>query len=112
MFLVCPCLVVACYAFPLIPFSPGHVNEKNFVGLTTFGDSQHGDYITCGSENDSMYTYYKHLNDPVVVKQFTSVSPSANLSTFFAFILLLFLTLKHPFMFTLCCLSQCLLDTA
>ena len=34
--------------------SPGHVNEKNFVGLATDGD-----YITCGSENNGLYVYYK-----------------------------------------------------
>lgn len=34
----------------------GHVNEKNFVGLTTDGD-----YIACGSENNSLYVYYKGL---------------------------------------------------
>ena len=34
--------------------SAGHVNEKNFVGLATDGD-----YITCGSENNGLYVYYK-----------------------------------------------------
>ncbi|XP_015364513.1 PREDICTED: E3 ubiquitin-protein ligase RFWD2-like isoform X1 [Diuraphis noxia] len=34
----------------------GHVNEKNFVGLATDGD-----YIACGSENNSLYIYYKGL---------------------------------------------------
>lgn len=34
----------------------GHVNEKNFVGLATDGD-----YIACGSENNSLYVYYKGL---------------------------------------------------
>lgn len=32
----------------------GHVNEKNFVGLSTDGD-----YVACGSENNAMYLYYK-----------------------------------------------------
>jgi E3 ubiquitin-protein ligase RFWD2 len=32
----------------------GHVNEKNFVGLATDGD-----YVTCGSENNGLYVYYK-----------------------------------------------------
>ena len=32
----------------------GHVNEKNFVGLATDGD-----YVTCGSENNGLYIYYK-----------------------------------------------------
>ena len=35
-------------------FLAGHVNEKNFVGLATDGD-----YITCGSENNGLYVYYK-----------------------------------------------------
>lgn len=35
----------------------GHVNEKNFVGLATDGD-----YIACGSENNSLYVYYKGLS--------------------------------------------------
>ena len=30
------------------------MNEKNFVGLATDGD-----YITCGSENNGLYIYYK-----------------------------------------------------
>lgn len=32
----------------------GHTNEKNFVGLTA-----NDDYIACGSENNSLYVYYK-----------------------------------------------------
>ncbi|RWS06496.1 E3 ubiquitin-protein ligase RFWD2-like isoform X1 [Dinothrombium tinctorium] len=35
----------------------GHVNEKNFVGLATDGD-----YIACGSENNSLYIYFKGLS--------------------------------------------------
>lgn len=35
----------------------GHVNEKNFVGLATDGD-----YIACGSEDNSLYIYYKGLS--------------------------------------------------
>ena len=38
----------------------GHINEKNFVGLATDGD-----YITCGSENNSLYVYYKGLSKPL-----------------------------------------------
>ena len=30
------------------------MNEKNFVGLATDGD-----YVTCGSENNGLYVYYK-----------------------------------------------------
>jgi hypothetical protein len=50
---------------PLKLFSPsrsfvGHINEKNFVGLATDGD-----YITCGSENNSLYVYYRGLSKPL-----------------------------------------------
>ena len=38
----------------------GHTNEKNFVGLATDGD-----YITCGSENNGLYMYYKGLSKPL-----------------------------------------------
>ena len=34
----------------------GHINEKNFVGLTA-----NDDYIACGSENNSLYVYYKGI---------------------------------------------------
>lgn len=36
----------------------GHINEKNFVGLATDGD-----YIACGSEDNSLYIYYKGLQN-------------------------------------------------
>jgi E3 ubiquitin-protein ligase RFWD2 len=39
----------------------GHVNEKNFVGLTSSGD-----YLACGSEDNSVYLYYKGLQQPIV----------------------------------------------
>ena len=32
----------------------GHINEKNFVGLATSGE-----FIACGSENNSLYVYFK-----------------------------------------------------
>jgi E3 ubiquitin-protein ligase RFWD2 len=35
----------------------GHTNEKNFVGLAT-----NGDYLTCGSEDNSLCVYYKGLS--------------------------------------------------
>ena len=38
----------------------GHINEKNFVGL-----SSDGDYIACGSENNSLYIYYKGISEPL-----------------------------------------------
>ncbi|KAJ2498157.1 hypothetical protein GGH96_004527 [Coemansia sp. RSA 1972] len=44
----------------------GHTNEKNFVGLTTMGE----DWIACGSENNTMYAYYRNLSHPAVTHQF------------------------------------------
>lgn len=38
----------------------GHVNEKNFVGL-----SVEGDVIACGSESHEVFVYHKHLSRPV-----------------------------------------------
>lgn len=43
--------------FCLRSFVGGHVNEKNFVGLAT-----NGDYIGCGSEDNSLCIYYKVSN--------------------------------------------------
>ncbi|CAO3567260.1 unnamed protein product [Mortierella alpina] len=48
----------------------GHMNEKNFVGL-----SASGDWISCGSENNAVYTYYKELRDPVVTVKFGNSNP-------------------------------------
>ena len=38
----------------------GHCNDKNFIGLATDGE-----YIACGSENNSLYFYYKMMITPV-----------------------------------------------
>lgn len=46
----------------------GHINEKNFVGLATDGD-----YITCGSENNSLYVYYRGLSKPLFSFKFNGV---------------------------------------
>lgn len=43
----------------------GHQNEKNFVGLATDGD-----YIACGSEDNSLYVYYKGLERPLIKYRF------------------------------------------
>ncbi|BFZ20618.1 hypothetical protein BsWGS_23656 [Bradybaena similaris] len=43
----------------------GHINEKNFVGLATDGD-----YIACGSENNSLYLYYKGLTRHILTYKF------------------------------------------
>ncbi|KAJ1954580.1 hypothetical protein EC988_002355 [Linderina pennispora] len=49
----------------------GHANEKNFVGLTTSG----GEWISCGSENNTMYSYYRNLSKPAVVYKFGNCNP-------------------------------------
>lgn len=46
----------------------GHINEKNFVGLATDGD-----YIACGSENNSLYVYYKGLCKQLLHYKFDGV---------------------------------------
>jgi E3 ubiquitin-protein ligase RFWD2 len=46
----------------------GHVIEKNFVGLATDGD-----YITCGSENNGLYIYYKGLSKSLFQFRFDAV---------------------------------------
>ena len=46
----------------------GHINEKNFVGLATDGD-----FIACGSENNSLFLYYKGLSKQVLTFWFDSV---------------------------------------
>jgi E3 ubiquitin-protein ligase RFWD2 len=45
----------------------GHTNEKNFVGLATDGN-----YLACGSENNSLYIYYKSLPKPLFSFRFDS----------------------------------------
>ncbi|KAJ2346762.1 hypothetical protein IWW50_005555, partial [Coemansia erecta] len=49
----------------------GHSNEKNFVGLTTSG----GEWIACGSENNTMYAYYRNLSHPAVTHRFGNCNP-------------------------------------
>ncbi|XP_064616123.1 E3 ubiquitin-protein ligase COP1-like isoform X2 [Liolophura sinensis] len=46
----------------------GHANEKNFVGLATDGD-----YIACGSENNSLYVFYKGLTKHLLAYKFDTV---------------------------------------
>lgn len=46
----------------------GHINDKNFVGLATDGD-----YVACGSENNSLYIYYKGLSKHMHAYRFDTV---------------------------------------
>lgn len=48
----------------------GHVNERNFVGL-----SVQGDLLACGSENNSVYVYHADLSKPIATYKFPSVCP-------------------------------------
>ncbi|KAF3340102.1 protein SPA1-RELATED 3-like isoform X2 [Carex littledalei] len=48
----------------------GHTNEKNFVGL-----SVHDGYITCGSETNEIYAYYKSFPMPITSHKFGSIDP-------------------------------------
>ncbi|KAJ3416693.1 hypothetical protein HDV05_000523 [Chytridiales sp. JEL 0842] len=45
----------------------GHTNEKNFVGLSV---NSTGEFIACGSETNSVYTYYSRIAKPVIVHRF------------------------------------------
>lgn len=69
--------------FCLRSFVGGHVNEKNFVGLAT-----NGDYIGCGSEDNSLCIYYK-VREPV-----TTLWPVNNLNRSLSSIILYIGTLK------------------
>ncbi|KAJ4806766.1 Protein SPA1-RELATED 2 [Rhynchospora pubera] len=48
----------------------GHTNEKNFVGL-----SVHDGYITCGSETNDVYAYYRSFPMPITSHKFGSIDP-------------------------------------
>lgn len=48
----------------------GHVNDKNFVGL-----SVNSDYIACGSEENTVYCYYKAIPKPFTGYRFSTVDP-------------------------------------
>ncbi|XP_062515549.1 E3 ubiquitin-protein ligase COP1-like [Corticium candelabrum] len=54
----CQCLRTFC----------GHINEKNFVGL-----AKNGDFVACGSENNSLCIYYKGLSELLLSHRFGSV---------------------------------------
>ncbi|XP_060206893.1 protein SPA1-RELATED 2 isoform X2 [Lycium barbarum] len=54
----------------------GHTNEKNFVGL-----SVNNGYITCGSETNEVFTYYKSLPMPITSHQFGSIDPISGKET-------------------------------
>lgn len=47
----------------------GHINEKNFVGLATSGD-----FIACGSENNSLYVYFRAVSRHMLSFRFDAPS--------------------------------------
>ena len=51
----------------------GHVNEKNFVGLSVGG----GDLIACGSETNEVFVYHKSFDRPMVKYGFDDESERA-----------------------------------
>ena len=53
---------------PSVRSFKGHTNDKNFVGLAT-----NNDYIACGSENNSLYVYYKGLSKALLTYKFNVV---------------------------------------
>jgi len=54
----------------------GHINDKNFVGLTA-----NDDYIACGSENNSLYVYYKGIERQMISFCFEKLIVSVSIST-------------------------------
>lgn len=52
---------------PLKRTFSGHLNEKNFVGLSV---NSTGEYLACGSETNQVYVYFTHLPKPVAVYPF------------------------------------------
>ncbi|KAL1569154.1 protein SPA1-RELATED 2-like isoform X1 [Salvia divinorum] len=54
----------------------GHTNEKNFVGL-----SVNDGYITCGSETNEVFAYYKSLPMPISAHKFGSIDPMTGKET-------------------------------
>ncbi|WMV43992.1 hypothetical protein MTR67_037377 [Solanum verrucosum] len=54
----------------------GHTNEKNFVGL-----SVNNGYITCGSETNEVFAYYKSQPMPITSHKFGSIDPISGKET-------------------------------
>ncbi|PVZ99501.1 hypothetical protein BB558_004502 [Smittium angustum] len=50
----------------------GHTNEKNFVGLSVSSSG----WLSCGSENNTVYTYDIGLTKPVIEYKFNSSAPT------------------------------------
>nr|KAJ0202045.1 hypothetical protein LSAT_V11C600327430 [Lactuca sativa] len=48
----------------------GHTNEKNFVDLSVVDG-----FITCGSETNEVFAYYRPLPIPIASHKFWSIDP-------------------------------------
>ncbi|KAH7642477.1 will die slowly-like protein [Dermatophagoides farinae] len=55
----------------------GHLNDKNFVGLTT-----NDDFFACGSENNSLYVYYKGIEKQMLSYSFNIKSEKEDVNDF------------------------------
>ncbi|XP_057544720.1 E3 ubiquitin-protein ligase COP1-like isoform X2 [Amaranthus tricolor] len=51
----------------LLQIYRGHVNEKNFVGLTA-----NSEYLSCGSETNEVFVYHKAISKPVARYKFNT----------------------------------------
>lgn len=45
----------------------GHVNEKNFIGLST-----NRDFLACGSETNELFVYHRQISSPAMSQLFTA----------------------------------------
>ncbi|CAH1444207.1 unnamed protein product [Lactuca virosa] len=54
----------------------GHTNEKNFVGLSVADG-----FITCGSETNEVFSYYRPLPIPITSHKFWSIDPISGKDT-------------------------------
>ena len=55
------------------------MNERNFVGLSVTPDG----YIACGSEDNSVYTYFATLPTPLARHRFSAAEGCADSVCFF-----------------------------
>lgn len=56
----------------LHPYTQGHSNEKNFVGLSV----SRGGYIATGSEDNSVVAYSRHMPMPLAKHSFADELPT------------------------------------
>lgn len=61
----------------MLVHASGHVNEKNFVGLSVTSEG----HIACGSEDNAVYGYHQALPMPITKLHFPP--PSSNHASIF-----------------------------